>query len=257
MRTIQLLAIPALLGIAISSAFATATTHIWGPSTDIQPYKVWHVTADCYQPLAAEQDGGGTGYQIPPVTNLGLTVGILPYQKVQMEVGFDHKAGYGLADRYPLYFNTKIGVIENGLMEGFPALAAGIFDIGTKSDVTNYDVFYLRGAKTLGNLGRVSLGWFSGNDKLLLDSKGKKSNSGVHFAWERTMSELSDKLWICAEYMGSNSGYGTTNFGFSWKVADNASVLLGYDILNDANLIGAENYFSVQVDIDLPFNSGK
>jgi hypothetical protein len=251
MRIWRLISLVTLPFLAANLAWATATTHIWGPSTDIQPFNVLHITADTYLPTQQDALPGGAVAQLPPVTNLGLTWGVLPTNAVQLELGVDHKAGYGAYDRYPLYFNAKLGVPENTIMRRFPALAMGIYDVGTKSDKTDYNVMYGKAAMSFQQVGRFSVGYFSGNDKLLLDSKGEKSNTGLLAAWERSLPEISDKLWLCLEYMGSNSSYGTMNVGGSWKFADNTSVLLGYDVMNDGDLIGAENYFTVQVDIDL------
>ena len=125
-------------------ARATPSTHIWGPSTDIQPFGVAHITADYY--LAVKR--APQGLTVPPVTNTGLTVGVLPFQKIQAEVGVDHKSGMGASDKYPIYFNAKLGVPEKAFGKSFPALAVGIYDIGTKSDVTNNDVEYAKIAKT-------------------------------------------------------------------------------------------------------------
>ena len=223
---------------------ATASTHIWAPSTDIQAYRVWHITSDAYMPT---EPGPAT------VTNMGLTVGVLPFQKLNLELGFDHKTGLGLTDRYPMYYNAKLGVPENTFGKYFPAIAAGIFDLGTKSfdDATglgtNYNVLYGKVAKTFSPLGRFSLGYFFGNEDLLLDDKGEQDNSGVMAAWERTVTELSDKLWVCAEYMGTESVYGTLNFGAAWKFANNVGVILGYDIYNNSNFTDT---VTLQVDID-------
>jgi hypothetical protein len=231
------------LSILPLSAFATASTHIWAPSTDVQAYEVFHTTTDYYLPTEQTPAGG----RIPPVTNTGLTVGILPLQKLNAEVGIDHKSGLGGADDYPLYFNAKIGVPENSFGNWFPAAAVGIFDLGTKSDLTDYNVVYGKLAKTLGPVGRLSLGYFSGNEKLLLDAKGEKDNFGVFGAWERTMTEVSPKLWLCLEYMGTESGYGTFDVGGSWKFADNVGMVLGYDIFNNSDI---PSTVTVQVDID-------
>jgi hypothetical protein len=228
------------------SAFGTASTHIWGPSTDIQAFKTWHVTCDLYIP-----DGKSGGNRLYSVTNLGLTVGILPFKNLNAEIGFDHKSGLGVADDYPMYYNFKLGVPENSFGTLIPAVAVGAFDIGTKSDVTDYNVFYGKVAKTFNttsfSLGRISMGYFSGNEKLLLTSQSEKDNSGVMVAWERTMTELSDKFWICLEYMGTESAYGCFNVGASWKFAPNVAILGGYDIYNDDNFV---NTATLQVDID-------
>jgi hypothetical protein len=242
-----ILAVIALCG----TAGATATTHIWGPSTDIQPFNLWHITSDFYLPIQKVETAPNTKVQLSPVTNLGLTVGVLPFEKVQMEIGADHKAGFGSADAYPMYFNAKLGTPEGAWFKHSPALAVGMLDLGMKKDVTDYNVVYGKAAYTLPVVGRISAGYFTGNKKLLLDSKGEKSNTGLMAAWERTMTEVSDKLWLCVEYMGSKSSYGTLNFGCSWKASDNVVFLAGYDVLNDQDLTYATNTLTFQADIDL------
>jgi hypothetical protein len=228
-------------------AFATATTHIWAPSTDVQAFKKVHLTSDFY--FSAERDGAGN--RPATVTNLGLTVGVLSFKKLNAEAGFDHKTGYGDLDDFPMYFNFKIGVPEEAYGKYFPAFAIGVYDIGTEKNKTDDDVFYGKVAKCFKyrktDLGRLSVGYFAGNKKLLLGKDGGKDNSGVLVAWERTVPEISDKLWVCLEYQGSSSLYGCFTPGFSWKVADNASVLFGYQIYNNHSLA---NTATVQVDID-------
>jgi hypothetical protein len=232
------------MGIVPMSAFATASTHIWAPSTDVQGYGLWHTTTDMY--LYHGKTDAGVRY--PSVTNLGLTVGVLPFKNCNLELGVDHKSGTGIADDYPMYFNAKFGIPENAYGNWFPAVAVGVFDLGTKPDVTDYNVMYGKLAKTLGPVGRLSLGYFSGNEKLLLDAKGAKDNSGVFGAWGRTMTEISPKLWLCVEYMGTESAYGTFNFGGAWKFADNVGMIVSYDIYNNTDIPPT---VTVQVDIDL------
>jgi len=227
-------------------AGATATTHIWGPSTYVQPFNLWHVTSDMYLPVTDDSSGN----RVPTVTNIGLTVGVLPFQKLNIEVGFDHKTVLGVADRYPLYFNAKLGVPEGAFGKLFPSLAVGMFDHGHKNRVTNFDVAYGKVAKTINPIGRISVGYFSGNEDLLRNAKGEKDNTGLLLAWERTLSEITDKLWVCAEYMGSKSLYGTMNFGASWKFTDKMCLLAAYDIYNESRL-NLPNTFTLQADVDL------
>jgi hypothetical protein len=239
------------LGLAVafisSDASATASTHIWGPSTDIQAFKLWHVTSDFYLPVKLDDNGN----RVSTVTNLGLTVGILPFKKVNAEIGFDHKSGLGVLDNYPYYGNLKIGVPEGAFGKCCPGLALGILDFGFKEDYTDFNIAYAKIAKTVSlgktQFGRLSIGYFTGNENLLLDGEGEKDNSGVMFAWERTINEISDKFWLCAEYMGSKSAYGTLNFGAAWKFAPNVSMIAGYDIYNDDAFL---NTATIQVDID-------
>ena len=228
-------------------ARATASTHLWAPSTDIQPFRVLHVTNDLYLPVEAD----AAGIRIPTVTNLGLTVGVIPSKVLQAEVGVDHKSGLGRLDDFPMYGNVKVAVPEDAFGRHSPALASGVYDVGTKSGVTDFDVFYAEAALTVPagatNLGRISVGWFVGNKDLLLDARGGKDNTGLLLAWERTISEWTDKLWLCAEYMGTESAYGCTNFGLAWKFAPNVAAIAAVDVFNNSDLPTTATF---QVDLD-------
>jgi hypothetical protein len=238
----------AVLLLAAAGAYATPTTHIWAPSTDIQPFNLWHIGADMYIPV--QRDASGS--RVATVNNLGLTVGVIPGRTLGAEVGFDYRSGLGTADDYPLYLNAKVGLPEDAFGKGMPSLAAGFYDLGTKSDVTNFGIIYAKIARTIpagkSNLGRLSLGYFTGNRKLLVDDKLAADNSGVLAAWERTMTEISDKLWLSLEYMGTKSLYGSFNVGGSWKVASNTAVLIGYEIYNNSAYVNTATF---QLDIDL------
>jgi len=241
--------------IGAASAYATPSTHVWAPSTDIQAFGVAHITSDIYVPVkkidfidleGTEDDGvkdrPGT------ITNLGLTVGVLPFEKVGLEIGFDHIEG-----QYPLYLNAKLGIPENAFGNFFPAIAVGGYSIGTKSDVTDYNIYYGKVAKTLGPAGRLSVGYYTGNDKLLVDDldpdSAKPSENGVLICWERTISEISDNLWVAVDYMGGDSSAGALSYGFAWKFAPNTSVIFGYVDQNNDKVTPGDT-FTVQVDID-------
>ena len=222
-------------------AYATPSTQIWIPSTDIQPFKKVHFGLDTY--IKTQSQDGTTE---PTVLNTGLTVGVLPSEKIQMEIGIDYR-DIGGDHTYPLYFNAKLGVPEDALFKGSPALAVGGFDFGTKSDVTDYNIVYGLVAKTFGNFGRFSLGYYRGNEDILLDTDGNKDNDGLLLSWDRTMSELSDKLWAAIDYQGGKNGYGALSFGVAWKFAPNVSVILGYDIYNESRY---KPTATIQLDID-------
>jgi hypothetical protein len=261
-----------LLGLLISgglcaSAYATPTTHIWAPSTDIQPYGKIHITADYYFPTAPRDHAGNRTF-VQQV--YGLTFSLLsdkpeenllgklwsPLGKVMAEVGFDYKKGLGSTlDNWPLYAHFKFAVPEDAYFKNMPAFAVGIYDIGYKRDFTNNNLAYVKFAKTFYmpssgskfNLGRFSAGYFDGNSKTLLDEDGRPDDSGPMFAWERVMSEISDRLWICVDYQGTHSAYGAMNYGFSWKFNNNVSVILGYDKFNNPDLADTITF---QIDID-------
>ena len=240
-----------LVLLAGTAAFATPSTQIWIPSTDIQPFKKLHFGFDQYIKMEKAD-----GTREANVINNGLTLGVLPYEKVQMEVGIDQRS-YGVepsTDSTPFYFNAKIGTPEGSLFDGSPAFAVGGFDFGTKKFDsttlmgTDYNIVYGIIAKTLGKAGRLSVGYYSGNDKLLLDKNGKADETGVLASWDRTISEISDKLWVAIDYMGGENSYGALSYGVAWKFAPNVGVIFGMDDWNNSNF---KPTYTVQVDIDL------
>ena len=238
--------------LTVSSAYATPATLIWTPSADIQPYGKIHLNIDNYTPVA-KHDANGNRIYVQQV--YGPTFSLLsgkpennllgklwsPLGKIMAESGFDYKKGFGpVLDKWPVYFHFKLGVLEDAYFKYMPALAIGSYDMGYKHNFTNNNVWYLRGAKTLNigkvNLGRFSAGYFNGNGRLLRDKNGLRDNSGPMLAWERVMSEISDKLWLCVDYQGTQSSYGAINYGFSWKFTNNVSAIIAYDIYNNKNL---------------------
>ena len=244
----------ALCGLAATVASATPSTQIWIPSTDIQAYKTVHLNFDTYIRDRNNDDGSRT----PPVVVIGPTVGVLPFEKIQAEVGFDVISAGGDADKYPFYGHFKLGTPEDSLFKLSPAVAVGMYNIGTKSGdarngelATNQDIAYALVAKTFPVVGRLSAGYFTGNKKALVDENGKSDENGVLLSWDRTMTEISDKLWLAVDYQGSNSALGALSFGASWAFAKNVSVILGYDIYNK-KATGGQNTVTMQLDINFP-----
>ena len=79
----------------------------------------------------------------------------------------------------------------------------------------------------------------------------KSDEKGVLLSWDRTMTEISDKLWLAVDYQGSKSALGALSFGASWAFAKNVSVILGYDVYNNKKVAG-QNTATIQVDINFP-----
>ena len=242
--------------LSFAFAYATPSTHIWTPSTDIQPYKKVHLTSDFYFPISKKDKNDNRVY-VGEV--YGLTFSLLPDDpqknplgKIMAETGFDYKKGFGNSlDTYPWYFHFKFGVPEDTYFKNMPAFAIGAYDMGTKHDKTDFNLWYFKAAKTvlIGklNLGRLSAGYFSGNGRLLRDKNNLRDNGGPILAWERTMSELIDKLWLCVDYQGTQSSYGAMNYGFAWKFSNNVSAIMGYEIYNNPN---SRDTITFQLDID-------
>jgi len=231
---------------ASTAAFATPSTQIWIPSTDVQAFGTGHLNLDTYIRTTSNGDW-------PNVISIGPTVGILPFEKVQAEVGIDYiDSGSGaVADSHPLYFHGKLGTPEESLFKNSPALAFGAYNFGTDVGVTSQNMVYGLAAKTLPVIGRLSAGYYRGSARVLVDENGQKDNDGVLLSWDRTLSEISDKLWAAVDYQGGDNANGALSFGVSWAFAKNVSVILGYDIYNNVKT-GGKNTVTTQVDINFP-----
>lgn len=243
-RRIKTLAktLTAALVLCATGALATPSTQVWIPSTDVQPFGVLHLNLDNYIRDSKNDDGSFTA----PLYVVGPTMGVLPFEKIQAEVGFDLMYSGAGADAYPFYGHAKIGTPEGSLFEKSPALAVGGYNFGVKHDVTDQNLTYGLAAETIPYLGRISAGWYWGNDNVL-----KGDNNGVLLSWDRTLSEISDKLWAAVDYQGGDNAVGALSFGLAWAFAKNASVIFGYDIYNEKDFAG-ENTFTVQVDLNYP-----
>ena len=248
-----------LLILATSAALATPSSEIWIPSADIQPFDVLHLGVDEYW-RASNHGYFEDGKRDPNVYDIGPTIGVLPFDDVQMEVGVDYISTFSGSkyDDHPIYFNAKIGVPEGVICSNSPALALGGENFGTKShDATRTDqnILYGLAAETLPeccglpSLGRFSAGWYDGKKEVLTNRNGGKANTGVLLAWDRTMSEISDRLSLAVDYMGGDNSLGGLSFGVAWKFTPRVSMILGYDIWNDRALAGA-NTVTTQLDID-------
>jgi hypothetical protein len=230
--------------------FATPSTQIWIPSTDIQGFGVMHLGWDSYIKTEALSSGAYEG----TVTNGGITVGVLPFKKIGLEVGIDYR-DISNNHVYPIYFNAKLGVGEDAFFKYMPALAVGSFDLGTSYAIgrqTNYNITYGLIAKNIWKLGRFSAGYYKGNDNLLVNASdtNKKDASGVLLSWDRTITEISDKFWLAVDYMGAKNSYGALSFGGAYYITPDASFIIGYDLFNDD--ASYKPTATVQVDLNLP-----
>lgn len=249
--------------LSLNLLYATPTTLIWAPSTDIQPYKKIHVGYDLYVPIESKNANDLHNYVLQvwgptfsllsdkPEENL-LGKVWKPLGKIMAETGVDYKKGLGsFYDSTSWYFHFKLGVAEDSYFKYMPAVAIGAYDMGTRSNRTNNNVWYGRIAKTVNigkvNLGRFSGGYFVGNGKLLRNKDGLRGNAGPLIAWERTMNEISDKLWLCVDYQGTQSAYGALNVGFAWSFTKDIAAIFAYDIYNNRNLTDTLTF---QLDIN-------
>ncbi|MEK6700481.1 MAG: hypothetical protein AABZ10_15720 [Nitrospirota bacterium] len=233
-----------------TAVHATPSTTYWTPMTmDIQGYKVLHLGIDNYFTTGKRS---ATGEQGAFPTDIGLTMGVLPYEKILMEVGVD--ALY--PSDYPYYFNAKIGAPENALFKGAPALQVGIFNVGTKKDVTNQDIVYGVIGKTLPGVGRLTVGPYIGNSKVLLATDGTKENTGYMVAFDRGFKSAKDaagneynKFVFAADYASGKNAIGGGGVGLYYFFTKDISLLTGPVWFNEQAINGAWKW-TTQLDIN-------
>ena len=227
--------------ITSSLTHATPSTIIWIPSVDFQGYKSFHLGIDNYAyDFKSGKPGSGTAFP----TDLGLTVGVLPDSIVQAEIGVD----YMTPQWSPFLLNAKVGVPEGAFADWTPAIAVGGFGFGFLKNFTDFNIVYGMAGKTFPVIGRIEVGYFSGNKKLLVDlSTGKADNSGILLSWDRMIPEISENLWLAVDYQGTKSSFGALSYGLAWSFSKNVSVIFARDVFN----ADIPSTFTMQLDINI------
>jgi hypothetical protein len=239
------------LAVSTGAAMATSSSTFWTPMTlDIQPYGVLHWGVDNYFTAFRKANDGAGAFP----TDAGLTVGLLPFDKFQMEVGIDVLE----PSDYPVFFNLKMGSPEGALFPGSPALAAGIINAGTKRGVTNYNIGYAVVGKTIPGLGRLSVGPYVGNSKVLVDAQGKRENTGFMVGFDRGFMPVKDaqgnefkRLVLAADYASGKNALGAGGFGLYYYLTKDISLLTGPVWFNEEAINGKWKW-SIQLDINVP-----
>jgi hypothetical protein len=232
-------------------AFATPSSTVWtNCSIDIQPHKVVHVTYDNYTTLGKKGPAQG-GQQFP--NDLGLTVGVLPSEKFQMEVGVDWLE----PTDYPLFFSAKAGFPEGTLFSGAPALQVGVFNLGTKKGVTDQAVTHVITGRSLpGGLGRLHFSGYIGNSELLRSSEGEKENTGIMVGWDRGFWPADEedggynRFVLAADYASGENAIGGGAIGLYYYFSPKADLLFGPVWFNDEGLNGDWKW-TTQLDVNI------
>jgi len=246
MKLTRIMAAAALVvAMACGSAMATPSTQIWIPSTDVKSFKDIHIDIDNYTRFSGKTENGFN----PNLYNIGISAGVLPFENVKLEVGIDFlKSGYQNDaiygyDRAPFYFNAKLGTPEDAFgIKGLPAFALGAYNFGTydkpeKALSTRQNIVYGLVGKTLPVVGRLSAGGYYGSERGL----GKNANSGIMASWDRSMPEISDKLWLAVDYMSGNNVNGAVSVGGSWTFSKQISLIVGVMFFNPLYKISASD----------------
>lgn len=255
-----------IVALASGSAMAIPTSQTWIPSTDAKGFKEATFNVLSIQRFSPKTNAGASLYDV------GVVAGVLPLESVKLELGFDYLTSNGqmdsAADNHPFYFNAKLATVEDLGFKGMPAVAIGAYNLGTydKPEIasTRQNIVYGLLAKTLPVVGRVSAGGYYGAARALATSgnpSNTNNNSGVMVSWDRTISEISDKLWLGVDYMSGNNANGEISAGVSWAFSKQITVLAGVQIFNpfykisagdNGMLPGGKPAFTTQLFINLP-----
>ncbi|MDO8747071.1 MAG: hypothetical protein Q7J70_05355 [Thermodesulfovibrionales bacterium] len=247
---LKVITLLAILVFMTGIAYATPSTTYWTPMTmDIQSYGVLHIGVDNYFTIFKKTEDGGGSFP----ADFGLTMGVLPFEKVQMEIGVDLLE----SSNYPLYFNAKIGTPEDSLFKGSPTLQIGIFNVGTKNNVTNQNTLYGVIGKTIPGVGRLSAGPYIGNKKVLVDKNGDKENTGFMVAFDRGFVPVKDKAGneynkfvLAADYASGKNAIGGGGVGLYYYFTKEISLLTGPVWFNEEAINGKWKW-TVQLDINV------
>jgi len=183
-------------------------------------------------------------------------MGFLPGKKIQGEVGFDLL----LPSDYPAYFNAKLCTPESSLFAGSPGISFGIYDVGTKSDVSNYNVLHLMLQKTLpGGSGYVAAGLYHGlNETLFTNSEGRVVRTGAMVGFLSPDIPVGlkglKKITIAADIQTGKNVLGGWGLGAAFYFTDTISLLTGPVFYLDKGLQpgGRSWLWTAQLDVDIP-----
>ncbi len=242
MKMVKMVTLAAtLVALASSSAMATFSGQIWIPSTDVKGFKEVNISIDNYLRVSNKPDALANYY------DAGITVGVLPLEKIKLEVGVDYytdNVAGSVASKNPAYMNFKAGIPEDAFFKGMPAIAAGMYGLNSANNVLSQNIAYGLIAKTIPVIGRLSVGGYNGAETSL-----GTYNTGVLASWDRAMSEISDKLWLAVDYQSGNNFMGALSVGGSWAFSSNASLLVGANFYNKIPL-GGKPTVTTQLDIN-------
>ena len=245
--------------LACGSAKAAPTAQVMIPSTDIKGLRELAIGLTYLGRFSPKTDAGASS------TDIGITTGLSPFENLRMEVGIDYVTSNlqndNAADSHPIYFNGKLGTPEDAFgIKGLPAFAVGGYNLGTYDNSergisTRQNIVYGLVAKTLPVIGRLTAGGYNGSEGAL----GKDVNTGVMASWDRTMTELSDKLWLGVDYMSGNNANGELSLGGSWTFCKQVTMLVGVVFFNPfytpsgpGDLPGGKPAYTAQLTINLP-----
>jgi hypothetical protein len=246
-------------------AFATPSTTFWAPSVaTCQGKYLPHITYDTYYGKGTPPPGAGApAYPI----DTGLTMGVLPWDKVQAEVGYDLL--FPSSDPVFFFLNGKLCTPESSLFKGSPAISFGIYNLGFhgQSDPvpTNYDVIHLMFQKTLPFGGYLAAGFYHGlgAETLFTNSDGDIVRTGAMVGWSSPDIKVGmkglEKIDIIADVQTGKNALGAGGVGATLYFNSFVDLIVGPVFYTDKALQpgGKSVLWTTQLDIDIPLGKSK
>ena len=243
------------LALTAQTAWATPSTLFWTPATTyVQPFLIPHITYDSYF---------GDRAALP--TTLGLTMGVLPFEKLQAEVGIDaflpYAGGYFLSPAGPLQLSAKFGLVEGAYGEWFPGITAGIYGVGFTAG-TSFDILHAEIGKTF-FFGGITVGGYygaGGGNALWTDSAGVLQTRGGFIGSYITPDIVLDlkglnKINFFADIQTGKNALGAVAAGVGFYFTPSIDILTGpvFFLNKNAQPGGQSIMWSVQLDVDIDF----
>lgn len=239
------------LAVLPSAARATPSTVFWTPATSyVQPFLVPHLTYDTYFAEAGAY----------PVFT-GLTIGVLPFEKLQAEVGFDlqfpgFSGSPGFQGSESLLLNAKLGVPDGAFASWQPGISAGIMAAGVRTR-TRANMLHAEASKSHA-FGTFGLGGYYGlEDDLWVDETGDEDRVGVLAAyatpdWNVNLPGLT-KVNAFADLQTGENSFGAWGVGAGFYFTPAIALLTGpvFFLNEDLQPGGASMMWSFQVDVDI------
>ncbi|HVO20248.1 MAG TPA: hypothetical protein VMU15_13380 [Anaeromyxobacter sp.] len=259
-RALEATALIALLAVA-RSAQATPSTVVWTPATTYtQPFLVPHLDFDTY---FAEQNA----LQI----DNGILIGVLPFEKLQGEIGADLFYPGGTANY--LQLNGKLTLPEGAFGLWSPGVSAGIQSAGFKKDVSDYHLLHADIGKTFDKIGTFTVGGYYGAGSKLLwtGSDGKVNRAGFEGSYVSPDITVNltglNKLNLMADIATGRNWYGAISAGLEAYFTPAIGVIAGPVFFQDTDLYkamphvtgdhGATWMWTMQLDVDFDLRPAK
>jgi hypothetical protein len=254
MKKLTLAVAAAALLATAQAARATPSTTYWTPATTYtQPFLLPHLTYDSY---VAEQGALQNDY--------GFTIGVLPGDKFQAEVGADVLLPGYVKNNF--YLNGKVTLVEGAYAKWQPGVSVGVLNVGFKTDISNYDTVHLSVGKTT-PIGVLTVGGYygAGSKVLWTSSKGTVNRSGFMASYVSPDIVLDrvgvNKVNFIGDIATGDNYFGAYGGGLLVYFTPAIDLITGPVWFQDKqlykNTYGTDFTWTVQVDIDFDLQKVK